>query len=65
MPGKCRRMDHATLRRLNHARDRHTDTFTRVVVGEYLLYSTGEFLNQSVDIAIGLKTADRAELTTH
>ena len=61
-------MQHAPARGIDHARNRNTDAFTSadlLVIGEHLLNATRELLDQNVNIAIGLKTADHAELATH
>src|SRR5689334_1697687 len=64
-PGQRGRMDHAALGRIDHAWDGHTHAFTSVVIGQYLLDATGELLNEHVNVAVGLKTADDAELPAH
>ena len=61
-------MQHATLRRIDHARHSHADTFARAelfMVGKYLLDATREFLDQHINVAIRLKTADNSELPAH
>src|SRR5262245_40381147 len=61
-------MHYAPFRRIDHAGHRHADTFTGAdpfVLAQYLLDTTRKFLNQHVDLAIGLKTTDYAELAAH
>src|ERR1044071_2525452 len=61
-------MHYSPLRGIDHSGNSDTDTFTStdfLVIDKDLLDASRELLNQHIDFAIRLKTADDAELPAH